>query len=487
MLDTAIAFIYDLDKGIRRTALSVSLLTGDKHAHTFMGKVVNRGESYPIGGASVSAYFIRADGVTVPIKGTVQDDTMLVTLPESCYRVAGRFQLVIKLALNDQIITVFWGDGTMSSAQTDALLDEDGVVPSLDALLAQIAATERAADEATDAAYAADLATQTALSASGRAAAAAAAMEGLTATASTLPTGSAAAVSVSKAASGFVLAFGLPRGEKGEKGDTGPAGKDGTGSVSSVNGIASVQGNVTLTASDVGALPASAAAADASALGGRLPAYYLPVHNLLDNSNLTWPVNQRGILYMTTYGYCIDRWIVNGLEDVPVVVQDGGVVLGAASAMLQKIERPERLVGKTLTLAAMDAAGVLRMVSGTYGGAEQAVEGVQDGCLLRLYHDGTDAAWLMQNYDATSKTVVWCALYEGAYTAATLPPYVPKGYAAELAACQRRYHVYATESARPLDALDCCPPMTLAPGQSAVAQGAIVVGGRTLYYNSTDL
>ena len=29
----------------------------------------------------------------------------------------------------------------------------------------------------------------------------------------------------------------------------------------------------------------------------------------------------------------------------------------------------------------------------------------------------------------------WIALYEGSYTADTLPPYVPKGYAAELAAC----------------------------------------------------
>ena len=33
----------------------------------------------------------------------------------------------------------------------------------------------------------------------------------------------------------------------------------------------------------------------------------------------------------------------------------------------------------------------------------------------------------------------WAALYEGEYTADTLPPYVPKGYAEELAECQRYY------------------------------------------------
>lgn len=57
-------------------------------------------------------------------------------------------------------------------------------------------------------------------------------------------------------------------------------------------------------------------------------------------------------------------------------------------------------------------------------------------------------------YDASAKTVTiatteatvisWAALYEGSYTADTLPPYTPKGYAAELAECQRYYQACAT-------------------------------------------
>ena len=34
---------------------------------------------------------------------------------------------------------------------------------------------------------------------------------------------------------------------------------------------------------------------------------------------------------------------------------------------------------------------------------------------------------------------IWAAIYEGTYTADTLPPYVPKGYGAELLECQRYY------------------------------------------------
>ena len=39
----------------------------------------------------------------------------------------------------------------------------------------------------------------------------------------------------------------------------------------------------------------------------------------------------------------------------------------------------------------------------------------------------------------TAAVVRWAAIYEGEYTAETLPPYVPKGYAAELAECLRYY------------------------------------------------
>ena len=43
--------------------------------------------------------------------------------------------------------------------------------------------------------------------------------------------------------------------------------------------------------------------------------------------------------------------------------------------------------------------------------------------------------------------LAWVALYEGEYTAETLPPYVSKGYAAELAECQRYLYVVKPEVA----------------------------------------
>lgn len=45
---------------------------------------------------------------------------------------------------------------------------------------------------------------------------------------------------------------------------------------------------------------------------------------------------------------------------------------------------------------------------------------------------------------ATSIVVDWVSLVEGEYTADTLPEYQPKGYAAELAECQRYYKRYSS-------------------------------------------
>ena len=50
--------------------------------------------------------------------------------------------------------------------------------------------------------------------------------------------------------------------------------------------------------------------------------------------------------------------------------------------------------------------------------------------------EGTSLYAAMGTYSATFE---WAALYEGEYTAETLPEYKPKGYGAELAECQRYY------------------------------------------------
>ena len=169
-------------------------------------------------------------------------------------------------------------------------------------------------------------------------------------------------------------------------------------------------------------------APDSSKLGGKAPEYYIQPRNLLDNSDFTNPVNQRG---KTSYtgGYGIDRWkqwsnnhttnVSNGHITVNVIQQYIGVPINFDTVY---------------TMAARKTDGTVLCISGTFNNKIN-----KDG--LRLDYDtNTDGSKKPYACINAAGDYLWAALYEGAYTAETLPPYVPKGYAAELAECQRYYY-----------------------------------------------
>lgn len=184
---------------------------------------------------------------------------------------------------------------------------------------------------------------------------------------------------------------------KGEKGDKGDA-----GSVTAVNGISpDGSGNVKLGA----------------------------VHprNLLDNSDFRHPVNQRGnAVYNGNSAYTVDRWVLWSSDgNGSCAVEDGHLAIspnsGAIVSLAQRFEKGYLDPDKTYTLAYLTSAGKIEY----YQNAAIRLDAFD-------YVQITADAW---------KGIVWAALYEGDYNASNLPPYVPKGYAAELAECMR-YYVY---------------------------------------------
>ena len=87
---------------------------------------------------------------------------MTLTLSEGCYYVVGDFRFVIKVSIGEIRKAVFYGVGYVTRSATDAIVDDENVIPSLDELLAQIAATEAAAKAANTAATNANNATKAA-------------------------------------------------------------------------------------------------------------------------------------------------------------------------------------------------------------------------------------------------------------------------------------------------------------------------------------
>lgn len=176
-------------------------------------------------------------------------------------------------------------------------------------------------------------------------------------------------------------------------------------------------------------------APDSSKLGGKAPEYYLQPRNLLDNSDFTNPVNQRGDTSYTANGYTIDRWKI--LQDTgELIVNDGYVSVANKTGdyidVVQNLNDYSRMKGGTYIIAVKNINGSVYARTFIMGQCESGK--TLGGCKFF----STDSANILFRV-TVSDGWYWAALYEGSYTADTLPPYVSKGYAAELAECQRYY------------------------------------------------
>lgn len=231
----------DVDAEIQMTPLKSLYASGDKDAHVFELTLHRGGQEMDLSGASAQGYFIRADGYTVPITGAISGNVVTLTLSEGCYYVAGNFNLIIKVSTAESRKSVFWGNGYVVRSMTDAIVDEENVIPSLDELLAQIAAAESAAKAANQAASAANSAATSARQAASAAdtnassansaanAAKAAAttateaatkIDDMTITATGLAAGAAPTAELTEADGHYNIVLGLPKGDKGDPGAT---------------------------------------------------------------------------------------------------------------------------------------------------------------------------------------------------------------------------------------------------------------------------
>lgn len=163
--------------------------------------------------------------------------------------------------------------------------------------------------------------------------------------------------------------------------------------------------------------------------------------NLLDNSDFRNPVNQRGIVSgetHETWEHTLDRW--RTMNDEVTITFNGNNGVSFSGLVAQYIDRgTARFNGKKMTAVCMSADGSYGIVNFTVSetsvwtsfGADHfdagfiQITGSSDGSLgFTFYGDN----------------IIWVAIYEGEYTIDTLPEYQPKGYAVELAECQRYFY-----------------------------------------------
>lgn len=167
-----------------------------------------------------------------------------------------------------------------------------------------------------------------------------------------------------------------------------------------------------------------------------------PLNNLLDNSNFAQPVNQREASSHdgTNGGYGIDRWN----SYLNYTVSNGYIAASNTGTerrdLLQPCKTGTLKAGTVYTMAAKMLNGTLYCGSGTAQNGEWTEMTSDDTVTLAIGPGITSVDNMLIGANA-GKTInlVWAALYEGAYTKDTLPPYTPKGYENELLTCMRYY------------------------------------------------
>lgn len=224
-----------------------------------------------------------------------------------------------------------------------------------------------------------------------------------------------------------------PKGEQGPQGDTGatgPKGEQGPQGDMGATGAKGEQGPK----GDTGAC----------------------VYNLLDNSDFVHPVAQAGVngAHGAT-GYAVDRWMRTSGATVSQAADGLKIVSDKTSwtaGIQQRIEAKRFADVMTFAVRGVFPVACRLFVyigSGTtnFGTAYFQGDAAERTLVLKMTKpDGLTGDEVVNVYispdtesTGTAAVVRWAALYEGEYTAETLPPYVPKGYAAELAECLRYY------------------------------------------------
>ena len=196
-----------------------------------------------------------------------------------------------------------------------------------------------------------------------------------------------------------------------------------------------------------------------AALAGKAPVALGAPHNYLDNSDFRNPVNQRGQTTYNSGGYCIDRWYASAWNgDLAVTVENGGLRLSGGTAgtanacyIEQRLDAT-KLRGKTFTFVIKNIEFIAqfddkinvfcdgnRIKKGTIvsGGIDLVVFTVPENAEQIAISVGGLSSY--GGNGIINALLEWAALYEGEYTAETLPDYKPKGYGAELAECQLYY------------------------------------------------
>ena len=204
-------FEQDLAEKIEIRHCESVVFTGDSESNVVGVRVFKRGEPLDDNTLTVGASIIRADGTTVEADGTLSYNSASIEIPAAALAIEGPIAVHIYLSDGDEMrATVFAGVFTVVATSTGAIIDPGTIIPSINALIAELQEKIVYLDK----------------------------LENVAVTVTTLEPGTSATGSVTQTSDTTTFAFGIPKGAKGDTGNTGATGPVAAFSIGTVTTLA---------------------------------------------------------------------------------------------------------------------------------------------------------------------------------------------------------------------------------------------------------
>ena len=133
-----LTYTAELSKTIPERALPAPLFYGDNQAHRVRVQLQMNGAAVSPEGVTAAGYFMRSDGRTVYMEGTVDGSTAEVVLSDECYRYTGAFTLILRLTGEVQNMTVLALRGTVAASTSETVITSTKEIYNLTDLLDQL-------------------------------------------------------------------------------------------------------------------------------------------------------------------------------------------------------------------------------------------------------------------------------------------------------------------------------------------------------------
>ena len=136
-------FDVDLKKRTSPMPLSQMVCEGNASANRIGAYVYDDGEAVTLGG-TCTGLVMRADGTTVPLTGTISENSAYVVLDQSSCSIDGPIQVAVNWVSGSDVTTLLVAYGTVVNTTTGSYVQPSTPIPDIDQLLAEIEAMRTA-------------------------------------------------------------------------------------------------------------------------------------------------------------------------------------------------------------------------------------------------------------------------------------------------------------------------------------------------------